>query len=115
MSSRQQPMQQLLELPDERVDVDDLRLQHLPPAEGQQLPRERGRALARRPDLLQVLPERILLRHVVQHQVAVAEDRREEIVEVVSDAAGERADRLHLLHLAEVLFQPALVGDVASP
>ena len=35
-------------------------------------------------------------------ELAVAGDRREQVVEVVGDAAGEPADRLHLLRLAEL-------------
>ena len=35
---------------------------------------------------------------------AVAEDHRQQVVEVVRDAAGEPADRLHLLRLAELLL-----------
>jgi hypothetical protein len=31
-----------------------------------------------------------------QHQVAMADDRGQDVVEVVRDAAGELADRLHL-------------------
>ena len=51
--------------------------------------------------------------HVVEHQVAVAENRRQQVVEVVRDAAGELADRLHLLRLAQLLFELAALGDVA--
>ena len=36
--------------------------------------------------------------------VRVADDRGEQVVEVVRDAAGEPADRFHLLRLAELLF-----------
>ena len=39
-------------------------------------------------------------------QLAVAEDDGEQVVEVVRDAAGEPADRLHLLRLAELLLEP---------
>ena len=60
-----------------------------------------------------VAGERIL------QQVAVADDGREQVIEVVSDAAGEPADGLHFLGLAQMLLasvegllgQPAL-GNV---
>ena len=43
----------------------------------------------------------------VEGHVAVAEHRRQEVVEVVGDAAGELADGLHLLRLAELLLEDA--------
>ena len=44
-------------------------------------------------------------------QLAVAEDGRQDVVEVVRDAAGERADRLELLRLAQLLFEPLALGS----
>ena len=73
-------------------------------------------AAARSPadlNLHQILPQRIFLRHVVEHQAAVAEDRGQQVVEVVRDAAGELADRLHLLRLPQLLLELAPLGDVA--
>ena len=46
-------------------------------------------------------------------QLAVAEDHREQVVEVVRDAAGETAHRLHLLGLAELLLEADARRDVA--
>ena len=40
-------------------------------------------------------------------ELAVAEDDRQQVVEVVRDAAGELADRLHLLRLAQLLLERA--------
>ena len=48
----------------------------------------------------------------VQQQLDVAGDGREQIVEVVRDAAGELSDRLHLLRLAEPRRQLGTVGYV---
>ena len=45
---------------------------------------------------------RVALRHL-----AVAEDRAEDVVEVVRDAAGQRAHRLQLLRLAQLRFEPS--------
>ena len=42
----------------------------------------------------------------VRQQLDHAEDDGQDVVEVVSDAAGELADRLHLLRLAQLLLQP---------
>ena len=47
-------------------------------------------------------------------QLGEAEDRREHIVEVVRDAAGELADGLQLLGLPQLRFELALLGDVAA-
>ena len=38
----------------------------------------------------------------------------EQIVEVVRDAAGELADRFHLLRLAQLRLDPLFVGDVSD-
>ena len=39
-----------------------------------------------------------------QRQIAVAEHAGEQIVEIVRGAAGKRTDRLHLLHLTQLIF-----------
>ena len=59
----------------------------------------RGRGLL---DLLGVPPQPLVLLAGDQ-ELGVAADRGQEVVEVVRDAAGEPADRLHLLRLAELL------------
>ena len=48
---------------------------------------------------------RLLLRHL-----AVAEDRGEDVVEVVRDAAGERAHRLQLLRLPQLPLEALALG-----
>ena len=74
----------------EPVDVEDPGLQHLLAAEGQELASGRlpvdwraGSDSTRRLD-------RIVHRHVVEHQIAVAENRREEVVEIVGDVPARR-------------------------
>src|SRR5882672_5445520 len=42
----------------------------------------------------------------------MAVDYRQDIIEIVSHAAGKLADALHLLGLAQLLFQPLLSSDV---
>src|SRR5271155_1555175 len=49
---------------------------------------------------------------LVEHALGVSADDHEEIVEVVSDAAGEAADGFHFLGLAELVFEKAAGGDV---
>ena len=52
---------------------------------------------------------------VFDQQIAVAEDGREQVVEIVSDAAGEPADGLHFLGLAKMVLALAqgLLGQFA--
>src|SRR3954468_3733253 len=49
-----------------------------------------------------------------QREVAVAVNGREQIVEVVCDAAGELADSFHLLRLTELLFSLTLLFEKAD-
>src|SRR5690242_6802353 len=44
-------------------------------------------------------------------EVGIAPDDREEVVEIVSDTAGQAADGLHLLRLSKLLFEPLAFGD----
>ena len=55
-------------------------------------------------DLRQRRPRRALGRQRALGDVGEAEDRGEEVVEVVGDAGGELADRLHLLRLSQLLL-----------
>jgi hypothetical protein len=48
----------------------------------------------------------------VKH-LEIADDRRQVIVEIVGDAAGELADRLHLLRLPEFLLHLLAAREVA--
>ena len=73
-------------------------------------------------DLLDVRAARIAGVEAVEEQVRVAEDRGQHVVEVVRDAAGEAADRLHLLRLAQLhlaraqrLLGLAPLAHVADP
>ena len=97
------------EVPDERRDlgdrsrrVHDLRHEHLPAAEGEQLAGQRRAPVGGADDLFEVGPTWIVGREVVRHEVGVAADREDEVVEVVRDAARELSDRFHLLGVAEL-------------
>ena len=82
------------------------------PAEGQQLARQAGRALGRAHDLLGVAQRRRSGVEPVPDELAVADDRGEQVVEIVRDAARQPADSLHLLGLPELLGQSALLAHV---
>ena len=51
---------------------------------------------------------------VVLQQLDLPAHDREHVVEVVRDAAGEPADRLHLLRLEQLLLEGLAFGDVAE-
>jgi hypothetical protein len=71
--------------------------------------RRAGRSLA---DLDDVVAPRVVGVGGVEEQLDVAVDRREQVVEVVRDPAGELSHGLHLLRLAELRGQLGAVGDV---
>ena len=82
--------------------------------------RETGGAIRRPLDLLDVGTQRIRRPKSAGDHVAIAANRGEQIVEVVRDAAGEPAHRLHLerlmqllLAVAERFFGGDAFGDVA--
>jgi hypothetical protein len=80
---------------------------------GQHLAAQLGGALGRLLDLLEARVD--LARHGgAPGQVGVAEDAGQQVVEVVRDAAGEQAQALELLRLAQLLFHRRLLGLVAA-
>ena len=83
----------------------DLRAQGLLAREGEQLPGQAGGAVRVRLDLLDVVIVAVARRVPHQHQVAVADDRGEDVVEIVRDAAGELADDLHLRRLGDLALE----------
>ena len=89
-----------------RVDalagVDESRREHLLTAECEQLPRESGRALAGLLDLVELEPDVASFVDTLEREAGESEDGGQQVVEVVRDAAGEPADRFHLLRLLEL-------------
>ena len=85
--------------------VDAFRQQRLGSCEGEQPAGQggsAGRALHRIVEVHHDLPARAV--QAPQGKVDAADDDCEHVVEVVGDAAGQLADRFHLLHLAELGF-----------
>jgi hypothetical protein len=74
---------------DERVDLDEGRLQELPPPERRELLREPDAALGRALDELHVAPHGIVHREPRQQELAPSRDHGQEIVEVVGDLARQ--------------------------
>ena len=87
----------------EVVEVGDLGLQHLLARECQQLARQLRGLLAGVGDALRAFGD--VRRHavVVEDGVGIGQHDGQDVVEVVRHAAGELADRLHLLRLHELL------------
>ena len=57
---------------------------------------------------VEVLAKRIVRRQLLQHQVRVPEHDRQQVVEVVRDAAGQPADGFHAFGLPSLRLQGAL-------
>ncbi len=81
--------------------IDQPRAHHLLPAEGEQLA---GKARGAFRGLLHLfdLEAAVDARQPIEREAAESQDGREQIVEVVRDAAGEAADRLHLLRFLQL-------------
>ena len=102
-----QALQERLGARHDTVEIEHLRLQDLLTAEGQQLLGQRCGAFAGPPHLLDVGACGMPGLEFVEHEVAVAEDDGEQVVEVVGDAAGEASDGFHLARLLELILQSA--------
>ena len=89
-----------------------LRAQRLLAREGEQLAGQAGGAVRIRLDLLDVVIVAVARRVAHQHQVAMADDRGQDVVEIVRDAAGELADRLHLGRLRDLALELGLLAIV---
>ena len=117
------PAQQILQRHHELVGVDAFRNQRLPPRKGQQAMGQRGGAVGRRHRRVDVARDVVgaALVEAGLQQVERSDDAGQQIVEVMGDAAGQLADRLHLLGLQQRFLgglQPfgggLLRGDVAG-
>ena len=107
-----QAAQHLLHIDHQRVQVEDLGLQHLAAAEGQQLAGQRRRLLRRSINLLHLAAQLLFKLLPFQHHAGIALDDGQHIVEVVGNSAGERADGFHPLGDAKLLFQALALADV---
>src|SRR5262249_1942332 len=96
--------QHRLHADDDVVHMEYLRLQHLLSAERQALMSEPGPTTGGVHHLTQVGSDWVLALHVQESELREARNDREQVVEVMGDAAGERADGLELLRLPELRF-----------
>ena len=79
------------------------------PAEGQDARHQLARAVRGHDDVIKVTPLQPPRHGVLQRQLAVAQHGTEHVVEIVSNAAGKRAESLELLGLV-LLRRDALVA-----
>ena len=86
--------------------------QHLLAAEGEQLAGQRRGAFGGAGDFLGRAAKMRLVPETFEEKFRVSGDHHQEIVEVVRDPAGQAAHGLHLLRLAQLLFQGAALGDI---
>ena len=87
-------------------------VQRLAPREGQQLAHQIGGAVGILLDVHDIGESRVGGPHLGQQQIGKADDRRQHIVEVMGDAGGKLAHRLHLLALRQLQFQRLALGLV---
>src|SRR6266516_7833106 len=64
-------------------------------------------------DLIGILAAGIRGGEVLEEEVRIARDRREDVVEVVRDAARQPAHRFHLLGLPQLLLELNALRDIA--
>lgn len=107
------PPQHRLDAGDQLVHVDNLRLQCLSARECEQPVRQFRAALCRLCSHLRHQPELLILGQARCKQFGIAQNNGEQIVEIMRHAAGKLAHGFKLLRLAQALFQPAALGDVA--
>ena len=100
-----QPPQHGADAANHGVEVEDLRLEDLLAPEGEELARQVLGAAGRPLDELHVATEARFVADLLPQQDGAPGDHRQEVVEVVGHAAGQLADRLHLLRLREPLLR----------
>ena len=101
-----EPLQKLAHFTDHVGQLQNYGAQRLLAAEGEQLPGEAGRPVRIGLDLLDVIVIAVARRMTQQHEIAVTDNGRQHIVEIVCHAACKLADRLHLGRLGHLTPQP---------
>src|SRR5688572_32768327 len=97
-------MEELGHVADEMIEVERLWIERLAARKGEEPAGQPGGALcALEGEVGRTLDPRVVAGLGAADIVEAAEDDGEEVVEIVGDAAGELADRLHLLRLEEEL------------
>ena len=97
----QEPKKRELEIPDEEVHLDNMWLQSLFAAKGEQLAREIRRATRGLADLRDMARHCAVRADLGQDQIAVAENRGQKIIKIVRHATGELSESFEAFRLAE--------------
>ena len=105
-----QPAQHDGEVAEHFAKIENLRAQRLLARKRHKMPHQAGGAIGALPDLHDVLERRIGRLVRVEQKIGRQQDQIEHVVEVVRHAAGELADRVHLLLLDEPALEFALLG-----
>ena len=111
-SAAHQRADQLRDALDLRPHIEHLRRQRLPPGKGQKLAGELRGAVDRVRNRIDVTAAPVLAEIAAAQEVGRRADDGEKVVEIVRDAAGQLADRIHLLGLAKRLLGLPPLGDV---
>src|SRR2546425_261525 len=98
-----------LEVRHHGIQVQHFQLQNLSAAESQKLACQGCGPTTRFLDLFDVLASKEIGTEAVEHKFTVAVDDRQQVVEVMRDAAGKPSDRLHFVSLTKLLFQSSSV------
>ena len=93
-------------------DLHRTRCHHVTTGKAEQLPTQRRTGFSRRANLPGTDGDITPGLRIERQQAGFADDRREHVIEIVRDAAGQLADALDALHLAQLIFQPTTIGDV---
>ncbi len=88
-------------------------IERLPAAEGQQLPRQSRGSLGGLDDVVDVFGRPVRRAQRRLRDRAVAQDHRQHVVELVSESAGQLAERTQLLRAQDLLLHLAALLDVA--
>ena len=108
----QRAVEQVGHAADQLVDVDDLGAERLAAGEGEQLAGQRRRPRRRLDDRLGVAEALVVGQRGAAEHVGRALDDGQQIVEIVGDAAGQLAERLHLVGLAQLVLGLGALADL---
>ena len=92
MSSRIETAEHPVDVRDDGVHVEQSWLQHLLPAERQDLTGQLGRAMRRGDDDLGIIAFGVIGTNALEERLPGPEDHRQEVVEVMGDTGGETPD-----------------------
>src|SRR6185369_245382 len=104
--------QKFFHLCDHQIQVHRLFINRLFPAEQQQFLRETGRPIGSFEHALDIVPQRIVCRHFQQGKLSVTDDGRKDVVEIMSNPAGQGADGLHPLSMMKLLLQLSMFSEI---